>query len=128
MTEHRNIITVDGRQVAILDKSGIISRHELIQYKYLYAKKHNIQYRSAWNRFKAGKIPNAKMFDGHVVIEEVSPFSTNSVVIYARVSSSENKSNLEANSYTLACPSSVIISSILNYNLLFCFTTIFSGI
>lgn len=27
-----------------------------------YAKKHNIQYRSAWNRFKAGKIPNAKMF------------------------------------------------------------------
>lgn len=61
-----------------------------------YAKKHNIQYRSAWNRFKAGKIPNAKMFDGHVVIEEVSPFSTNSVVIYARVSSSENKSNLEA--------------------------------
>ena len=61
-----------------------------------YAKKHNIQYRSAWNRFKAGKIPNAKMFDGHVVIEEVSPFSTNNVVIYARVSSSENKSNLEA--------------------------------
>ena len=61
-----------------------------------YAKKHNIQYRSAWNRFKAGKIPNAKMFDGHVVIEEVSPFSTNSVVIYARVSSSENKSYLEA--------------------------------
>ncbi len=61
-----------------------------------YAKKHNIQYRSAWNRFKAGKIPNARMFDGHVVIEEVSPFSTNNVVIYARVSSSENKSNLEA--------------------------------
>lgn len=61
-----------------------------------YAKKHNIQYRSAWNRFKAGKIPNAKMFDGHVVIEEESPFSTNNVVIYARVSSSENKSNLEA--------------------------------
>lgn len=61
-----------------------------------YAKKHNIQYRSAWNRFKAGKIPNAIMFDGHVVIEDVSPFSTNNVVIYARVSSSENKSNLEA--------------------------------
>ena len=61
-----------------------------------YAKKHNIQYRAAWNRFKAGKIPNAKMIDGHVVIEEESPFNTKNVIIYARVSSSENKTNLEA--------------------------------
>ena len=61
-----------------------------------YAKKHNIQYRAAWNRFKAGKIPNAKMVDGHVVIEEQSPFNTKNVIIYARVSSSENKTNLES--------------------------------
>lgn len=61
-----------------------------------YAKKHNIQYRAAWNRFKAGKIPNAKMIDGRVVIEEESPFNTKNVIIYARVSSSENKTNLEA--------------------------------
>jgi len=61
-----------------------------------YAKKHNIKYRAAWNRFKAGKIPNAKMIDGHVVIEEESPFTTTNVVIYARVSSGENKTNLES--------------------------------
>lgn len=61
-----------------------------------YAKKHNIQYRSAWNRWKEGKIPNAKLVDGRIVVEEVSPFTTNNVVIYARVSSNENKSNLDA--------------------------------
>jgi len=61
-----------------------------------YAKKHNIKYRAAWNRFKAGKIPNAKMIDGHVVIEEESPFTTTNVVIYARVSSGENKTNLDS--------------------------------
>jgi len=36
------------------------------------------------------------MIDGHVVIEEESPFTTTNVVIYARVSSGENKTNLDS--------------------------------
>ncbi len=36
-----------------------------------YAKKNNISYKTAWNHFKAGKIPNARQLPtGTVVIDE----------------------------------------------------------
>jgi len=63
-----------------------------------YAKLHSVTYRTAWNWYKAGKIKNAfKDEYGNVLveIEEETPFE-NKVAIYARVSSNENKSNLEA--------------------------------
>lgn len=61
-----------------------------------YAKKNSITYQTAWNHFKQGKIPNARQLSsGTVVIDDEDTKSNDYVVIYARVSSSENKSNLD---------------------------------
>lgn len=60
-----------------------------------YADLHGVTYRTAWNRFKLGKIPNAIMDDtGHVIIDEMKPNTHKKTAVYARVSSSENRSNL----------------------------------
>lgn len=63
-----------------------------------YAKINALSYRAVWNRYKAGKIPNASMNElGHIVVEiDQDKVDVNKVAIYARVSSSENKDNLEA--------------------------------
>jgi putative resolvase len=63
-----------------------------------YAKEHRIQYRTAWNRYKKGMIPNAYQDNvGRILINnETSPPKEEHVVCYARVSSSENKPNLES--------------------------------
>lgn len=63
-----------------------------------YAKINALSYRAVWNRYKAGKIPNASMNElGHIVVEiDQDNTDTNKVAIYARVSSSENKDNLAA--------------------------------
>lgn len=63
-----------------------------------YAKKFGITYRCAWNRYKKGMFPDAFIDEtGHIClpmkhfVSEVEPL----VAVYARVSSSENKSNLD---------------------------------
>ena len=74
-----------------------------------YAEKHGVKYHTAWNWFKAGKIPNAKklpsgtivVFDETIEpINPVEPETSNKeetrACIYARVSSSQNKENLES--------------------------------
>lgn len=63
-----------------------------------YAKINTLSYRAVWNRYKAGKIPNASMNElGHIVVEiDQDKVDANKVAIYARVSSSENKDNLTA--------------------------------
>ena len=62
-----------------------------------YAVDHGIKYRAAWNRFKTGKIPSAfKDEFGKILIPEDKPDRPLKVVCYARVSSSQNKANLEA--------------------------------
>lgn len=64
-----------------------------------YAKRHSVTYRTAWNRFKAGKIQGATIKENTslilVPVEDagIAP-DKNKVAIYCRVSSSENKSNL----------------------------------
>lgn len=62
-----------------------------------YAKNHSVTYKTAWNRFKAGKIPNAfKDETGSVLIKVIKEgVDLNKVAIYARVSSNENRANLE---------------------------------
>lgn len=61
-----------------------------------YAEQHSITYRAAWNRFKAGKIPNAYKDDtGHILVGK-KPSNETKVAIYTRVSSNENKANLDA--------------------------------
>lgn len=66
-----------------------------------YAKKNSIGYRTAWRYFHRGLIPNARRLpSGTIIIDEEEIPVKNSkeeyTVIYARVSSSENKSNLES--------------------------------
>lgn len=64
-----------------------------------YAALNGVTYRTAWNRYKLGKIPNAKLDStGHVVIDDSKPSVHEKTAVYARVSSSENKSNLVSQS------------------------------
>ncbi|MBF0101648.1 MAG: IS607 family transposase [Desulfobacterales bacterium] len=61
-----------------------------------YAKEHGIKYRAAWNRYKSGKIIEAYQDEfGRILLPEVNARSEY-VVCYARVSSSENKKNLDS--------------------------------
>ena len=61
-----------------------------------YAKEHGIKYRAAWNRYKAKKIPGGFQDEfGKILISEDKATKEEYVICYARVSSSENKKNLE---------------------------------
>ena len=63
-----------------------------------WAKKMGISYRRAWQMFKDGQIPEAKQLPtGTIVVleEEKDALPKDTVAIYARVSSHENKDNLE---------------------------------
>ncbi|MGB9873605.1 MAG: IS607 family transposase [Hydrogenobacter sp.] len=65
-----------------------------------WARKLGISYRRAWQMFKDGKLPNARQLPtGTIVIieddEETRCYVSGTVAIYARVSSHENKDNLE---------------------------------
>lgn len=61
-----------------------------------WANKQSISYRTAWEHFRQGKIPNAyKLPSGTIVVPDLEiKQKTDFVVTYARVSSSENKNNL----------------------------------
>lgn len=60
-----------------------------------YAKKHGMGYRTAWNHFKAGLIPNAKKLpSGMIIVDDEVNIKAERTAVYARVSSSENKLNL----------------------------------
>ena len=62
-----------------------------------FAKRKGVCYQTAWRWFKGGKIPNAEFTPtGNVIVvepdEKPAPTKT---VVYCRVSSSQNKANLE---------------------------------
>lgn len=62
-----------------------------------FAKRQGVCYQTAWRWFKAGKLPSAELTPtGKVIIREPDekPIPTKTVV-YCRVSSSQNKDNLE---------------------------------
>ena len=60
-----------------------------------YAKKIGVSYRTAWNHYKAGLIPNAKKLPtGIIIVDDEVSCAAERTAVYARVSSSENKSNL----------------------------------
>jgi len=71
-----------------------------------YAKKLGVTYRTAWNHYKKGLIPNAYELNSGAIIVPDSTFNDNEnkqeinkdkkVCIYARVSSSQNKTNLDS--------------------------------
>jgi len=64
-----------------------------------YAKKIGVTYRTAWNHYNTGLIPNARKLPNGIIIidDELSPINER-IAVYARVSSSENKSDLVSQS------------------------------
>lgn len=62
-----------------------------------YAKKYGVTTRTVWNWMYDGKVNYEKQPDGkHIrIIENEDKILTDAVAVYARVSSSENKNNLE---------------------------------
>lgn len=61
-----------------------------------YARRRDIGYRAAWNRYKAGKIPGAYMDStGHVVVPEPEDQRLPNAAVYARVSSHKQKDDLD---------------------------------
>jgi predicted site-specific integrase-resolvase len=67
-----------------------------------YAKKFNVTYRTAWNRFKQGKIDGAFMDETNHVLIPINKFENkNKVIIYSRVSNSDRKDNLDRQSERL---------------------------
>lgn len=63
-----------------------------------YAKRNDIQYRAAWNRYKAGKIPGAWQDEfGTIHVPDpvmVDAKLENTAVVYARVSDASQRENL----------------------------------
>lgn len=60
-----------------------------------YAKKLGVTYKTAWNYYHAGKLNAYQTHTGTVIVREDTHPAEASVAIYCRVSSSENKKNLE---------------------------------
>lgn len=65
-----------------------------------YAKSIGVSYKTAWRMWKRGEL-NAKQLPTGTVIVNLESSNTKGVVIYARVSSSENKSNLDTQAQRL---------------------------
>ena len=63
-----------------------------------YAKQQGVRYETAWRWFQDGKIKGHRIGAHTIMIDEghgVEPSLTHKVAVYARVSSAENKPNLE---------------------------------
>lgn len=60
-----------------------------------YAKLKNVTYRTVWNWVKSDRIKYERNNSGGIIIVEDNPNKDVEIAIYARVSSSENKDNLE---------------------------------
>ena len=64
-----------------------------------YAKQVGVTYRTAWNWYKSGKLPNAyETPTGGICIKNKNNLTDEYTVVYCRVSSSENKPNLDTQS------------------------------
>ena len=62
-----------------------------------WARKEGIGYRAAWRMWKAGQLKGHQLPTGTIIIEEEKlSVMPDGVAIYARVSSSENRSNLDS--------------------------------
>jgi predicted site-specific integrase-resolvase len=65
-----------------------------------WAKKQGISYKTAWRWFTKGTLPTGvrmeQLSSGTVVVTEATPDTISTVGLYARVSSSDQKNDLEA--------------------------------
>jgi putative resolvase len=64
----------------------------------VWAKQQGITYKAAWNRWKAGKLPveAEQMPSGTIIVKEQKTATTEAVAPYARVSSHDQKKELDA--------------------------------
>ena len=63
----------------------------------VWARKEGIGYRAAWRMWKAGQLKGHQLPTGTIIVEEERPsILPDSVAIYARVSSSENRNKLDS--------------------------------
>lgn len=61
-----------------------------------YAKHHKVTYRTAWNRYKKGKIKNCFINEtNHIIIKEEELIDYKKVALYARVPNNDRKDNLD---------------------------------
>jgi len=69
-----------------------------------YAHKMGISYKTAWRWYKTGKLPGKQMDTGTILVMEEEPakHALTNVAVYARVSSAEDRSNLESQAERLA--------------------------
>jgi predicted site-specific integrase-resolvase len=70
-----------------------------------YAKQHGVRYETAWRWFRDGKIKGHRVGKHTILIDEddQTPLATtDKVAVYARVSSAENKSNLDSQAERLS--------------------------
>lgn len=81
-----------------------------------WAKVQGLTYLTAWKMFQAGQIKDAyQLPTGTIIIPEEQPVRKEYVVTYARVSSSENKSNLKSQSKRLqefCCANGWVVSEV----------------
>lgn len=71
-----------------------------------YAEKVGVSYKTAWRWYQSGKINGYQMYTGTIIVtEEENPSQQQKVAIYTRVSSNENRKNLDsqANRLTEYC-------------------------
>lgn len=61
-----------------------------------YAKNQGISYQTAWRMWKRGELNAKQLPSGTIIVNTNSPETDKGVLIYARVSSAENKSNLDS--------------------------------
>jgi predicted site-specific integrase-resolvase len=70
-----------------------------------YAKQHGVRYETAWRWFRDGKIKGRRVGKHTILIDEDMPEQSlfqEKVAVYARVSSAENKSNLDSQAERLS--------------------------
>ena len=72
----------------------------------VYARQVGVSYRTAWRWYKSGQLKGYQVDTGTIIITEptstlVTPVTTPKVAIYARVSATENKGNLETQAHRL---------------------------
>lgn len=60
-----------------------------------YARKLGVSYRTAWRHWSSGSLDAYQLPTGTIIVREEQTKDVQNVYIYARVSSSENKDNLE---------------------------------
>ena len=61
-----------------------------------YAKNQGISYQTAWRMWKRGELNAKQLPSGTIIVNTSPPEKNKGVLIYARVSSAENKSNLDS--------------------------------